>query len=571
MLELKSQRGYKKQVFINDEGRTEIRLFAGDVYYNNKLGVGDGVQGFRGIENKLVWNEQKRGWEFFYHNYNPFIPEYADQQFTYRDLFQGKDQTSGFRPVANHVQGRLVERLDGVTEQNAVIYDDAFGEGIDLIIAFTYKKMLKIVRIREAYKPTEAISFDFELTFPNLGAYVADSAKGQLTAVDWGGATKSDTREVLFGNDQKDGRDWYTRLGSFRAWDSGVRGENTGQKVEITPVSFLMANGKHVLRKTITQAFLASSVGDVFTDATVNYFEDKDTYYGTAFTTGGAPNHVNLAVGGWGDTYYSYLEWDLTGSPTVDQVSDVKASIKVSGVAVNDSGSAWWRVTSSWTEAGVTSTVKPTDTSSGAVAITNPVTTGAGNRDEKSILAFYQGWKNGTFSNFGLKINSTTNPTNAQHNFHSSDAVDSNNFPYLVITLVDQAYTRANKASLPTNADPLDTTYSTQDKSDVQFDDATRVAVSGFNNLIHLYKYRHTNNTDPINLTWNGQASIAPTSKTVKLQIYNFVTPGWEDVQTNSAAAANTDFTLTGTITTDLSEYYDDNNYVYARVYQDVT
>lgn len=132
-------------------------------------------------------------------------------------------------------------------------------------------------------------------------------------------------------------------------------------------------------------------------------------------------------------------------------------------------------------------------------------------------------------------------------------------------------YTREAKTSLPTDDTNLATVYSSSEKSDVASDDATRVDLSaGDRYLIHEFKaLNEARSNDNFTITWNGQASIAPSSKTVKLQVYNRNTPGWEDLDSDSATGADTDFTLEGTISTNPGYYYDGNYVVACRVYQD--
>lgn len=578
-MEEKVYRDYRRLVERDEQGKLQIKVFAGDIHYYNKLKLGDGTAGFRRIDNTLEWVElpNRRGWTFQYHSYQPLAPEYADEWILYRDLYHGKDQVFGMKARgAGHVLGRLVQNIPGVTDQNAVIYDDAFGPGIDLIIKFTFRKMVKLVRIREGFYPAADTDFDFALLIPDgSGFYQKDLDTKELLPLDPATPVALRPRSELYiGTDRADGRDWYTRVQPIRIWDSGVvTGPGTGMKMEITPAAIAIIGGKPFLRKRLRASFFTDAVGDVYTDATFNYYEDKDTYYGTSFTTGGNPNGTNLAIGGWGDFYYSFLEFDLTNLPAAADVSDVKLSLKLTGVAANDSTTSIQRVTASWTEAGVTSASNPAATTTNQVALTNPVTVGAGNRDDKSILTFYTGWKNGTFSNFGVKLNSTTN-NNAQHNYHSSDASSYTHFPYLLITPVAglSLYTRGSVASLPTDTTDFATQYSSGDVTDVSSDNATRVTLTGAGPiLVHQFKYGHSNNTDAITALVNLQCTNAPSSKIVKLQIYNFNTPGWEDLDTDNATAANTDFDLTGTISTNISNYYDASNYVYIRVYQDIT
>jgi hypothetical protein len=125
-----------------------------------------------------------------------------------------------------------------------------------------------------------------------------------------------------------------------------------------------------------------------------------------------------------------------------------------------------------------------------------------------------------------------------------------------------------DKVSVPTDDSLLANSYSSTDFSNVASDDSTYKDFAGTNYLVEKGWVYNTNNTDQITMTWNGKSTLAPSSRTVYLQIYNFTTPGWETIASNSSAAANTDFTLTGTQSTSLSNYYTTGNRVAVRVYQ---
>ena len=134
-----------------------------------------------------------------------------------------------------------------------------------------------------------------------------------------------------------------------------------------------------------------------------------------------------------------------------------------------------------------------------------------------------------------------------------------------------KTYTREAFASLPTTNADLATVYTAQDLTDVATDDGIRVAITtdyATGIPIHLYKYLSENPGSAITLTWNGQSSVAPSRKSVYLQIWNFNSSAWETLATESGAAANTDFTMTGVQSTNLAYYYDGGNFVHARVYQ---
>lgn len=548
---------------VDDDGKTKLRFFVGDIFYNNKLGLGDGERGFRKFDTTLQWiDSPRRGWTFFFHSFQPFCPEYADDWFGYRDLYQGKDQSFAFKPrTAAHVPGRL--------ENNEVIYDDAFGTGIDLIIRITNHTMQKLVRIREGFYPAVDTDFDFILKFPEgVGVYEMTETK-QLNVVDpLSPKTLGARSQIYIGTDKADGQDWYTRVLPVRIWDSGtITGPNTGQKQALTPAAIAVVGGATVLRKRVLASFFVGAVGDVYTDATVSYENSADTYYGSAFNPGPNDTSTTLGFGGWGDIYHSYHKFDdLTTGRYLrsDQVSAATFNVYTAVGSVNDAVVQMRRVTSSWDVTTLTRTNRPTENTTNRGSLSSTVGSGW---KTATITTLVQEWLDGTSSNFGVKAHSTVGSNQNNGSFDSMENV-SGNAPYIEITLVDQAYTRGAKSAVPTDIKALATAYDGTDKTNVGTDDGTRVSLAGTGVLLHLYKYRHSNNTDAITLNWNGQSETAPSSKTVRLQIYNFNTPGWEDVDTDNATAANTDFDLTGTISTNIDRYYDDNNYVYARVYQ---
>lgn len=91
-----------------------------------------------------------------------------------------------------------------------------------------------------------------------------------------------------------------------------------------------------------------------------------------------------------------------------------------------------------------------------------------------------------------------------------------------------------------------------------------------YQTLLHQFEDKNTNNTDQIALSCNGQSTVAPLTSTVYLQIYNRTKKNWETVATNDTSAVSTDFTLTKTITTGLTDYYSADFWISCRVMQEV-
>jgi hypothetical protein len=114
--------------------------------------------------------------------------------------------------------------------------------------------------------------------------------------------------------------------------------------------------------------------------------------------------------------------------------------------------------------------------------------------------------------------------------------------------------------------------FSEQDYTDVATDDDTFVDLEGIAQYFQLLFKElngNENDTDDFKITWKGKSSLAPSSSAVYLQIYNRTTESWTTLLSNSSANANTEFTLEDTVSTGLSDYYDENYIISVRVYQD--
>lgn len=86
---------------------------------------------------------------------------------------------------------------------------------------------------------------------------------------------------------------------------------------------------------------------------------------------------------------------------------------------------------------------------------------------------------------------------------------------------------------------------------------------------IFEWKNQNNNDTDVIIVSWKGKSSRATSTSVAYLQIYNQTSDVWEELDSDNATAADTEFTLSGTQSTNLSDYYDASNWVACRVYQE--
>jgi len=132
-------------------------------------------------------------------------------------------------------------------------------------------------------------------------------------------------------------------------------------------------------------------------------------------------------------------------------------------------------------------------------------------------------------------------------------------------------YSRADLPALPSKDNNLTNTFSAQEYLDVEnLDGQTSIQTSNGQYSVFLFKNKNTDQ-ETISTTWTGKSNLAPSSSTVYLQIYNRTSTTWETLDTDSISSVDTNFTLTGTQTTNLSNYFDDNYWISCRVYQQTT
>jgi hypothetical protein len=87
--------------------------------------------------------------------------------------------------------------------------------------------------------------------------------------------------------------------------------------------------------------------------------------------------------------------------------------------------------------------------------------------------------------------------------------------------------------------------------------------------LIHQFGNQTPSLTARIKPTWTGRIGKTATNITpVTMQIYNFNTTLWETLATNTTATGGSIVTLNGSVSTGLTNYYDNSHYCYVRVYQ---
>lgn len=130
-------------------------------------------------------------------------------------------------------------------------------------------------------------------------------------------------------------------------------------------------------------------------------------------------------------------------------------------------------------------------------------------------------------------------------------------------------YSKQDIAALPGTDSDLSSIFASGDYTSVTSVDGNFVVQSSVDQYaLFLFKNQSNSAGYMVNITWTGQSDRAPSASPVYLQIYNRNSSSWETLASNNSAAANTNFTLTGSKTTNLSNYYDAGKVIACRVYQ---
>jgi prepilin-type N-terminal cleavage/methylation domain-containing protein len=248
-----------------------------------------------------------------------------------------------------------------------------------------------------------------------LGANISDPGDGTITerGVCWG------TSPHPTNNCSNDG------LTSTGIYSVGVTGMSPGTTIYYRGY----ATSDIGTGYSSDDTFITIDGMDIQPDATAG----KDTFYGTSYVTGGGPTSDTMRTGGWGDWYYSYVEFDLTGSPTAANTASAYLWVWCYVGPVNNPNIDLYRVTSAWTETGVTSASHPTVTYYSETPATPLDSTYRWQKID--VTSLYQDWKNSVYPNYGVQFHATSN-NNARAYYYTSDNTDAYHRPKLVITAI---------------------------------------------------------------------------------------------------------------------------------------
>ena len=606
--ELKNKRTHNLKSWYQSDGKVTANCHAGHVHYWDKFNQNGSGERFREINTILKWDDTKtygdsNGWYCTYASYRPFIPEYADDWLDFRDVFENKDWKTKIKPVCEHVKGRVDEE-DETFAWRKIIYDDAFGKGIDFQVIASNENLKKWIVIKE--KPADLsqdLEFSFELDLPTgKKVKVGDNKYEVESDVD---LTKlpleiDSTKHLMIGEN-----DEYSYLKPFKVWDS------EGKIDDIKVIIEKQGNSLY-FKKIISKEFLESAVYPVYTDDQSTYtsgngdgFVSKDDSTDwdishdaiSGSTVDWTGNRIPVRVGRDLSSNFEisrvFLPFDTSGLPFGAIKISARLWLGVLDRELSDNDSVSY-ITVVQTFQADNTRLYDTDYDDCGDAIDDP-TEGIDISERKTSISLYTGWwffdLNSTglgwieiddYTKLGLREghDTTDHAYNGANNRYQGNSIRASDYdggseaPYLQINYIPPYvdYTRGDEASLPSDDTDLETAFGTDDYTMVQADDDTNYLDQDASGefAIFQFKNQNDNNTDEITANWNGRSSTASSSATVYLQIYNQTSATWEELDNDSATAADTDFDLSGNVTSSLSDYYAVGNWASFRIYQEL-
>jgi hypothetical protein len=286
--EITSKRTYNQKVFEVGDNKKRYIIHSGHIHYKDERGD------FKDSDFHL--RKTDTGWVMDKHNYNMFIPDYADEWFDFYNGYEGANHHIKMKPIANHVLG--VENHD----EKYVLYKDAFGKGIDLKARIRRRGILKETIINE--NPNKDIHFDFEI---ELDEKSRDVRRG---LIDTKRITPSITKLDLTNKSFRFGDKKASYVKSAYVWDSS----ELSKKREPVKLELFKKNNKTYLRKTITKEFFDKATFPVYTDHPTDY-------YGST-SDGEVLNHDYF---GWEDTRSASTGTSTDDSATYMNVYSIDA------------------------------------------------------------------------------------------------------------------------------------------------------------------------------------------------------------------------------------------------------
>ena len=169
----------------------------------------------------------------------------------------------------------------------------------------------------------------------------------------------------------------------------------------------------------------------------------QDTFYGDFLSTQGRPTSQALAVGGWGDRYDAFIDFDETAVEaflnlplvtTTDQITKAELYLYSRTDNKNNPFVNALRITEPWVDTEVNEDNHPDVTGVDSYELQENPYTAIGKLSKLDITNIVKGWINDEYPCYGIRLHPRRHNNATNGSFYSTDAEETQYHPKLVIT-----------------------------------------------------------------------------------------------------------------------------------------
>jgi len=304
--------------------------------------------------------------------------------------------------------------------------------------------------------------------------------------------------------------------------------------------------------------------GYIITAAGVQAIAVSNLWWSIAYTDHPQGTTTSSTSSSISSTSISSTSSSISTSSTSFSSTSTSTSTSVTTLSTSSTSSSISSTSASTSSTSISSTSSSTSLSStsSSISSTSFSSTSMSSTSSSSSLSS----TSSSISSTSSSISSTSRSTSST-SFSSTSSSSSTSTTAIPLNL---DYTYQDTLTVPTTgADDIDIDTN-KNYMNVSVDDGDYFIQYGSEYMIQEFKKKWTNNTDNISFIWKGRSTLSTVTSPLLIQVYNVNSATWETLAREKRMPADFDFTLRALVTQNVSNYYDSNNVVTFRSYQQV-
>lgn len=247
--------------------------------------------------------------------------------------------------------------------------------------------------------------------------------------------------------------------------------------------------------------------------------------------------------------------------------TSISTSLSSTSTSLSSTSSSISTTTILITSTSISSTSSSTSISSTSISISSTSISSTSMSSTSTSISFSS--TSSSYSSTSTS-HSSTSVSISSTSLSSTSSSSSTSTTTLPPPYYDYTYQEEPLQNLQINNVDLINKFNSVNYGNVSIDDGDYFIERGSQVMVREYKSQHNNNIDNITMTWKGRSTISSILSPIYIQIFNQNTQIWETMAKQTLVPADTDFQVIVIQNTNVSNYYDVNNIVTFRSYQQV-